>query len=160
MLMPPHNKGDVLNYVKTFLHSEQYAFSQLPDQPILCLPYRGKHGNWLCYVHVRQAITQIAFYSISPIKTPIPYLAKMAEFIARANYGLMIGCFELDFEDGEVRFKTSLDINEAPLSYGLLRPLLYVNLSTFDHYYRGIVRLIQEKSSPKEILQTLELADD
>src|SRR5262245_30076481 len=29
----------------------------------------------------------------------------VAEFIARANYGIIIGNFEIDFEDGTVRFK-------------------------------------------------------
>jgi hypothetical protein len=29
--------------------------------------------------------------------------APPAEFITRANYGLIIGNFELDFEDGEIR---------------------------------------------------------
>lgn len=30
---------------------------------------------------------------------------KMAEFITRANYGMILGKFEMDYEDGEIRFQ-------------------------------------------------------
>ena len=32
-------------------------------------------------------------------------MASMAEFVCRANYGLVSGNFELDMRDGEIRFK-------------------------------------------------------
>jgi len=37
------------------------------------------------------------------------------EFLTRANYGLNIGNFEMDFQDGEIRFKTAIDVEEVIL---------------------------------------------
>ncbi len=157
MLTPPLNSGDDIgDIVRTFLRQERYAFDQLPEAPILRFSHRGQRGAWFCYIHVRQDLSQIAFYSLFPSKIPHLLRPKMAEFITRANYGLIIGNFELDYNDGEVRFKTSLDVDTAPLSSALLRPLLYANLSTFDHYYPGIIQIIETDFSAEQVLKLLE----
>jgi hypothetical protein len=40
---------------------------------------------------------------------------KVAEFIVRANYGLVIGNFEMRYKDGSVRFKSSVDFTRVEL---------------------------------------------
>jgi len=40
----------------------------------------------------------------------------VAEFINRANYGIIIGNFEMDFADGEIRYKTSIDVQGDKLT--------------------------------------------
>ncbi len=67
----------------------------------------------------------LAFYAISPLTVPPSRVAETAELITRINYGLSIGNFELGCDDGEVRFKTSIPTNGTPLTYSLLRSLLY-----------------------------------
>ncbi len=47
-----------------------------------------------------------------PVKAPEEKRLAIAEFVARANDGLRIGNFELDFGDGEVRYKRSAWIGE------------------------------------------------
>lgn len=47
-------------------------------------------------------------YAVSPIKVDPKdslMLQKMSEYICRANYGLNCGNFELDYNDGEIRYK-------------------------------------------------------
>ena len=46
-------------------------------------------------------------YSIFPIKVPEDKRSEIAEFITPANYGLNHGNFEMDFDDGEIRYKTT-----------------------------------------------------
>lgn len=36
-------------------------------------------------------------------------MARLCEFITRANYGMKWGCFEMDWDDGEIRFKVFVD---------------------------------------------------
>lgn len=45
----------------------------------------------------------------------------LAEFLTRANYGLFIGNFEMDWQDGEVRYKTSIDVAGDRLSTALVQ---------------------------------------
>ncbi len=47
----------------------------------------------------------ISSYAAASIKADEAHLSAVAEFIARANYGLRMGNFEMDYKDGEVRYK-------------------------------------------------------
>ncbi len=67
----------------------------------------------------------------------------MAEFLTRANYGLIIGNFELDFGDGEIRYKTSLDVEGDRLSQASIKQLVYTSVLTMDQYLPGIEAVIK-----------------
>ncbi len=51
----------------------------------------------------------ISVYAVSMVSAGPDVRPTIAEFITRANYGLRIGNFEMDYRDGEVRYKAVLD---------------------------------------------------
>ena len=120
------------------------------------LAFHGKHGTWDCYAKTREDAQQIVFYSICPTTAPTEKHAAVAEFITRANYGLIIGNFELDFSDGEIRYKTSLDIEGDRLTPALVKQLVYANVLTLDQYLPGILAVIEGSSSPEEAIAAVE----
>ncbi len=80
----------------------------------------------------------------------------MAEFITRANYGLPLGCFEMQFDEGEVRFRTSINLESEQFSFGLLHPLFYANNAVMDRYFRGITMVIKGKAIAKQAIAMIE----
>ena len=48
----------------------------------------------------------------------------MAEFLTRANYGIMIGNFEMDFNDGEVRYKGALEYADGDVTIMMIDNLI------------------------------------
>ena len=84
---------------------------------------------------------------------------KVAEFITRVNYGMVIGNFEMDYEDGEMRYKTSIDIEGTELAASMIRQLVYANLVITDRYLPGIMRVIYSDESPVDVLDSIELED-
>ena len=80
----------------------------------------------------------------------------MAEFIARANYGLRIGNFEMDFSDGELRYKSSLDFEQENLSFILIAKAIYPAVQTMDYYLPGIMSVIYGKKSALEAIAEIE----
>ncbi|WP_049790798.1 hypothetical protein [Trichormus azollae] len=56
----------------------------------------------------------------------------IAECITRANYGMIIGNFELDFNDGEIRYKTSIDAEGERLSFALIKQVVYANVTSIN----------------------------
>lgn len=57
----------------------------------------------------------------------------VAELLMRLNYDLMTGSFQLDFEDGEICFRTSIDLEGDRLSTALVRQLMF----DVDHKDQG-----------------------
>jgi hypothetical protein len=80
----------------------------------------------------------------------------IAEFIARANFGMIIGNFELDFTDGEIRYKTSIDVEGANLTFLQIKRLVYANVMMMDQYLPGIMSLLDSDVSPKDAIAQIE----
>lgn len=55
------------------------------------------------------------FSPLGPDKGDAATMKRTAEFLTRANYGLVFGNFEMDMHDGEIRYKTFVPCGgEAP----------------------------------------------
>lgn len=126
-----------------FFEDDDWEVTVQPDNPILWLGFQGTNDEWKCCMQVREEEQQLLFYSICPRRVEPGERAPMAEFITRANYGMVIGNFEMDFNDGEVRFKTSLDVEDAHLTRPLLHHIVYANLLMTDKYLPGITAVIE-----------------
>ncbi|MDW8334560.1 MAG: YbjN domain-containing protein, partial [Bacteroidia bacterium] len=118
--------------------------------------YAGNNGQFNCYAKLRAEQSQLIFYSIFPMRTPSEKRRDMAEFIARANFGMVIGNFELDFNDGEVRYKSSIDFEGVGLHDKMLENLIHANILTMDRYLPGLYAVIYSGKSPSEIIEEIE----
>lgn len=151
-----------------FFDEEDWSYSRLPDRPILKLGYAGKTGNWTCYAQVRELDDQVLFYSICPLNISPAKRLQVAEFLTRANYGLILGNFEMDLEDGEIRYKTTLDAEDlqgeegsagSALSSGRLRNAVYANVLMMDKYLPGILSILGGNVAPKDAIDEIEKDD-
>jgi hypothetical protein len=118
--------------------------------------FEGKNAKWSCFAQAREEQQQFVFYSLCPINTPAERRAAMEEFLTRANYGLIIGNFEMDFEDGEVRYKSSVDFEGLSLAPEAFRTAVYANVSMMDQYLPGIMQIIYSEVSPREMIDQIE----
>jgi hypothetical protein len=139
-----------------FFKADDWPYIQLEDRPVLSLNFDGKNARWTCFTQAREEQQQFIFYSVCPVNAPVEKRAPLAEFITRANYGLIIGNFELDFEDGEIRYKTSLDAEGLTLGPAMFRNLVYANLSMMDQYLPGIMSILFSEVSPREMIDQIE----
>ncbi len=90
------------------------------------------------------------------VMTPQDKRVDMAEFIARANYGMFLGNFEIDFSDGEVRFKTTITVEDSMPSDETLKRNVYTNVRMMDEYFLGIMGVMYAKLTPEEAVQQIE----
>ncbi|MBD1848181.1 YbjN domain-containing protein [Cyanobacteria bacterium FACHB-63] len=139
-----------------FFTEDDWAFTKLQGESILQLAFQGKHDRWTCYAKAREDQQQFVFYSICPAKAPKTKRRAIAEFLTRVNYGLIVGNFELDLSDGEIRYKTSIDVEGDHLSNALIKRLVYTNVMMVDEYLPGIKAVLQAGVSPEEAIQAIE----
>jgi hypothetical protein len=66
--------------------------------------------------------------------------------------------FELDFSDGEVRFRTSGPASAGGLTSELIAPLFYGNMSIMDSYLPGLMKVIYSDMSPAHVIAEIETA--
>ncbi|BAZ78766.1 YbjN domain-containing protein [Sphaerospermopsis kisseleviana CS-549] len=148
--------SNIFEEMINFFKNDDWPFVQLSGQPALQIGFHGKNGKWNCYARAREEQQQFVFYSICPVNAPEQKRLAVAEFITRANSGMMIGNFELDFSDGEISYKTSIDVEGDRISSALIKRLVYANVMMMDEYLPGILSVIYGNVSPVDAITQIE----
>jgi hypothetical protein len=105
-------------------------------------PFHGRHGEVVALARAREDARQILVYGLLPLRCPVARRGAMAVLVTRANYGMVIGNLEMDFDDGELRYKTSVDLGAAPFQAELVQHLVWANVLTLDRYAPAIQAVI------------------
>jgi hypothetical protein len=142
--------------IVNFFEEDGWPFVQIEGEPLLQMVFQGENGKWTCYAKARDDQKQFVFYSVCPVNTPDSKRLAVAEFLTRANSGMIIGNFEMDFEDGEIRYKTSIDVEGDSLSSALIKRLVYANVMMMDGYLPGIMSVIYGDVEPKDAIAQIE----
>ncbi len=151
---PPLNP--MMQAVKDFFTMDNWTCEEMEGRNILRTRFSGENANWTCYAQVKEEQERFMFYSTLETKVPEEKRIAMAEYLTRANYGLLIGNFEMDFTDGEVRFKTSVDIEDSALTFKLIQNLVYMNVLMMDKYLPGIMSVIYAGINPADAIAQVE----
>jgi hypothetical protein len=143
----------IFQAIVNFIKEDNWPFAQIKGQSALRLTFEGKNGKCDCYALARETQQQFVFYSVCPVKVPKPKLGAVGEFINRANSGMIIGNFELNFADEEIRYKTSIDVEGDRLTSALIKRLVYANVTMMDEYLPGIKSVIEGDVSPIDAIR-------
>ena len=132
--------------VHNFLTKDDWNFEFQEEKGIFRfgLNLKGKIRNVQYIVDVHE--TDFNVYGLVPISAEHRdkyMMQQLAEFLHRANYGLRNGNFELDFRDGEIRYKTYIECEglDAP-TFEMVRSGIYCTAAMFERYGEGIVKII------------------
>jgi len=130
----------ILDQAAKFFREDDWAYLSAKDGTLV-IPFAGENGRFTCYATSRENLDQFLFYAAVDEATPASRRAVMAEFVCRANYGMIIGNFELDMDDGEIRYKASADVEDVGLQPTMIRNLVYAACLTLDNYLPAIERI-------------------
>ena len=150
---------DIVKAINTFLTEDNWNFY-----------FDEKHGVFQFGLRIKSKIKKVNYriyvaendymvYAISPLgvdEDDERMLAAMAEFICRANYGLVNGNFELDMSDGEIRFKCFVDCDNITPSTEVIRNSIHYPAAMFKQYGSGIADIIFGNASAKEAVANCE----
>lgn len=147
----------ILDAIKKFLNDGDWNFIE-SDGLIrfnVLTHSRIKTIEYYLLVYVNYYIVY-AKSSISADTRNPEMMNRIAEFLLRANYGLKNGNFEFDYADGEVRYKTYVNVGEGTLEKETIRRSIMVSQSMFRTYGDGIADVIFGSIDPKEAIDICE----
>jgi hypothetical protein len=142
--------------VGKFMEADGWHPQRLDDNYVYRAYFVGYNGEVTCFAQVRVDLEQFIFYVVMPVRAPANMRLAVAEYITRANYGLRIGNFEMDFDDGEVRYKSSIDFEGVELTPGLIRNAIYPAVQTMDRYLPGVLSVVFGGKSAEEAIDAIE----
>lgn len=83
-------------------------------------------------------------------------LMSMAEFVCRANYGLIGGRFEFDMRDGKIRYSHFTDCDEITPTKAMIFNSIYRPIAMVDIYAKGIIDVLFKGISAEEAIDRCE----
>jgi hypothetical protein len=117
---------------------------------------KGKEAGLECTMFTDEKAGIVRCYVRVPIWVPEASRAPMCEAIARANYNLPFGNFELDVRDGELRYKTSIDVEGGELVPTMVHNLVGAGIAMCNHYHPAFMRLIYGGITPEQAIEEVE----
>jgi hypothetical protein len=132
----------LLDVAADYFEEVPWQYEMHPAEPLLRSEYQGEHGRWTLFVKSLDERNQLVVYSILPVQVPADRLPLANEFLSRANFGLTIGSFEIDPDDREVRYKTSIDVTGGVLTPSMVGQLVQSNVTTTDAYLGVFIEVL------------------
>lgn len=97
-----------------------------------------------------------AYSLIGPDPAKPEQLEATAEYLARANYGMFVGNFELDYDYGEVRFKASTRCYDRIPSHDEIVVLVEMPVAMLERYGNGLVSVVLANADPAKMIEEAE----
>jgi len=148
--------GQMFDNVKQFFEDGHWKYHCDKDDTIIHFGMTCRNGSFQCVAHAREDAEQFVVYSHFPCNAPAEYRDKVARYLTRANYGLVIGNFEMDLDDGEIRYKTSICVRDSNLDNGMIKHAVGFNVNMMDKYMPGLMAIIYADADPDEKVNEIE----
>ena len=138
-----------LNAIREYCDSQNWNYSLDEEKNYLTMRMSLRSVDWF------------TIYTVFPVKAPEGKRDAVAAFLTRANYGLILGNFELDFDDGEIRFKvTAICGEDNILPPDVMERTFDMGFCMFDRYGEGLLSVLYGNAAPIETVDAIERRDE
>lgn len=114
----------------------------------------GEVGEYRVCAEVDADLLGIVAYA--PLKTPEGCRPAIAEAVARANYGLRLGKFELDLDHGSLRFRAVQILTDDRVGEAVVNRMIGTTLNMLDVYLPAFLSVIYANDLPKDAIARVE----
>lgn len=128
-----------------------------PEHRIIHLSYKGNEAEYRCVAAILNDPLVVQFFVIIPTAIPTDKLMKIAEFTARANWGLTLGRFEFSFGERQLRFQTAAPLPDGKFNEYTMKRLVVLNIASVEAYFPAIMSIIFADVSPAAAVQKVEM---
>jgi hypothetical protein len=147
--------------VNNFLEEDGWKFESFKNDGVLRAYFSNNKQEWELLTLVREELDQIIFYShVTESTTPKHRRNEMCLLLNNLNNRTVYGAFEMDIDEGEVMFRTALDLVEVSPSYELIRNSFYTNLGTMERYHGALVALMTDDSITADVAAAIAASDE
>lgn len=130
----------LLPIVTAALVERGWRYEQLSPESVHA---RVRHplGAYDVHVTVYDPLRILCCLCVIPACVPAGRRREVAELLNRINWESMLGCMEMDMSDGEVRYRSSVDVEDGRLSTTMVHQMLSAGHHVLDRHYVAVMRV-------------------
>lgn len=145
----------LLPVVRGALDAMEWSYTEPPGEGLVC-DMAGEHTVYSFLFRVDEKLEIVCCYARVGFRVPPEKRMDVCEALTRANYGLRVGNFEMDMDDGEIRYKASIDVEGGVLGETMVQNLVRASVASFDRYYPALMRVVWANTSPADAIAEAE----
>jgi hypothetical protein len=112
--------------------SRGWHYREVPGQEVLEADFEAHHGKVLLHVQVFGEAGMVSVVSRASFPFPSTHRARVAELLMRTNQQLTLGNFEMDWDAGEVYFRTTNVFPVHRCDEAILAALIHAAVAEMD----------------------------
>lgn len=137
------------------LDEREIGYSTGDDQTIRT-DLRGEVAVYRLVARVEVELDLFQVFCYSPLRVPEGCRPAIAEAVVRANYGLQVGKFELDLDDGELRFQIAQILSGDTVGEETIDRMIGTAIHMLDVYLPAFLSVIYANDAPQEAIGRVE----
>ncbi|HEX2778207.1 MAG TPA: YbjN domain-containing protein [Gemmatimonadaceae bacterium] len=141
------SSAGLLDTVKSALDEREFRWQPFEDDG-LSGRLSTRKATYELFVHADEARRTLGFYLLFPTHAPGQRRAAVAELCARANWHILLGSLEMEFADGNVRWRAALDVEDGALSETMVHNYVTAGAWTLDRYHDALVQVMIGGAEP------------
>jgi len=145
-----------LGRIRDWLGRNDWFFDEADEGTYLRTGVQGKNARFRIVLGVRGDGPTFLCFALYDFTVPRSLRAGCADLVNQINYTSLLGCFEMDQDDGELRFRLTYPLDEAEITDAQLERTLVVAAMMADRYYPAFMSLIHAALPPSEALQSID----
>ena len=146
---------NVTDSVREYYDSQEWKYLYDEEKGIfsMLMEFRSEDID-ACEVHtvVRDEERFTTFVTL-PFKVPEKKRNLCASYLSQVNYKLLQGCFEMDFRDGEVQYKSTCFCGNIRLDPFYVGQYIDIGIHMVEEYGPGLVAVLFRDRPLEEILE-------
>lgn len=148
--------SDLIDIAVAALRELEWEYKRVEQFPVVSVAVEAPNGAIDLFVHAHADTERLLVY-LRPQGLQIEnrQLPAMADFLTRANYGLPLGNFELDMNDGELNFKNSVDVRGGTLTVAMVKTLMLFGIESMNRYLPGM-RAVLQGTQPQQAIEAID----
>ncbi|MBD3879906.1 MAG: YbjN domain-containing protein [Quinella sp. 1Q5] len=148
--------------VENFFERDKVKHEPFNERDVASAIYSvdAKFGHVTIFFHAYE--DKLILHFMVPLNASEEERTKVGEFILRANYGLKVGGFDFDFNDGEISYRIALycgDNEFAPPTYEQIDFAVIIGLMMIERYGDALVKVMFGLVEPEDAIAAVEAND-
>lgn len=157
--MERDTKQEIIAAVEDFFERDEVKYTPFNERGVARAGYGVKSKVNHVDVLFIASNDKLVVKAMLPLKADEDERAKVGEFLMRANYGLKVGGFDYDYNDGEISYRVSLYCGKeefAPPTYDQIDYLLLVSLAMVSKYGDALLKVMFGMAEPEDAINSAE----
>ena len=146
----------MIQQLRQYLANNNWKYvSPTTDEDIFLFSLETENTQYSCLISIDENEGKFALYMTFPNKVPKKKRTLIASALTILNFGLFLGNFEMDFDDGEIRYKIHMYFKNLEVPIDIIDFYINYSITFLELNYDLLLNAIISGKPSKEILDEI-----